>query len=152
MPRRLIRIAAAVLLFNAVMAAIALLLRRTIPSVGDEDSDEIALAAVATGIELRSRAASFRGGSARAIMGGLDLDLRAAMLDPAGGRLAVQAIMGGVRVTVPDTWRLRVKPAHVLLGGADVPRAGEAGGTDGPVLELVVLTILGGAQVIARPA
>jgi hypothetical protein len=152
MPRRLLRVVVVVLLFYAVMAAIALLLRRLIPSLGDEESDEIALAAVGTGIDLRSRAPSFRGGSARAIMGGLDLDLRAATLDPAGGRLVVRAIMGGVQVTVPDTWRLEPAPALVLLGGVDLPRVEEAGDPDGPALELIVLAALGGVQVSVRPA
>lgn len=151
LPRPLVRILAVVIAFNAVMALVALALRRVIPSSGDETSDEIALAAAGNGIDLRSRATAFRGGSARAIMGGLALDLRQATLAPEGGRLEVQAIMGGVEILVPPSWSLRVNPAHVVMGGIDHPRrVMQAGPDERPVLELSMLAVMGGIEIKAK--
>jgi hypothetical protein len=149
--RRVIRVGVIVLVLNAALAAVVLVLRRLIPSVGDEESDEIALAAVAGGRDLRSRARAFRGGSARAIMGGLNLDLRDATLDPAGGRLELQAIMGGIDVLVPATWRLRVTPPRTILGGADLPRPAEDADDGRPALELAVQAVFGGVEVRVQP-
>ena len=46
--------------FWAGMYASAAILKRTFPSRGDEDSDELALVAILNGVELKSRAQAFR--------------------------------------------------------------------------------------------
>ncbi|MGH2585334.1 MAG: hypothetical protein ACRDJE_10515 [Dehalococcoidia bacterium] len=147
----ILRVVGAIVAFYVVMALVALALRRLIPSIGDETSDEIALAAAGRGIELKSRAAAFRGGSARAIMGGLQLDLREATLAPDGARLEVRAIMGGAEILVPEAWPLRIIAARGLMGGVDYPEAAKAAtDVDGPVLELSLLAIMGGIEVKAQ--
>jgi hypothetical protein len=151
MKRALVRIGIGIVVFNALMAGVALALRRLIPSTGDEASDDIALAAVANGIDLRSRAASFRGGSARAIMGGLQLDLTGATLDPAGARLEVSAIMGGVQVIIPDAWRTRVRTSRAVLGGIEHPSDEDLANATGPILDLDLRAILGGVEVRVQP-
>jgi len=57
-------------------------MRKILPSSGDETSDELALAAVLRGIELRSRATAFGGGSLVAWLGGIAVDLRETQLAP----------------------------------------------------------------------
>src|SRR5512132_1947249 len=47
----------------AGMASAAAFVKRAVPSRGDEDSDELSLVAVFDGIELKSRAKAFKGGS-----------------------------------------------------------------------------------------
>lgn len=42
-------------------------------------------------------------------MGGIDLDLREATLDPAGAMLVAEAMLGGVKVTVPAGWHVTVE-------------------------------------------
>jgi hypothetical protein len=148
----IVRVVGIIIAFYAVMALVALVLRRLIPSIGGETSDEIAPAAAGRGIELKSRAAAFRGGPARAIMGGLQLDLRGATLAPKGARLEVRAIMGGAEVLVPESWPLRVTAARGMMGGVDYPESAKpATDVDGPVLELSLLAIMGGIEVKAQP-
>jgi hypothetical protein len=62
--------------------AAAAFLKRALPSRGGEESDELALVAVFDGVELKSRASSFRGGAAFTWFGGISLDLREATLAP----------------------------------------------------------------------
>jgi hypothetical protein len=51
-------------------------------------------------------------------MGGVDLDLRAATLDLAGGSIDVNATIGGVQITVPSGWAVDLE-RHVVAGGVD---------------------------------
>ncbi len=64
------------------MLAAAAFIKRALPSRGDEESDELTLVAVFDGIDLKSRAKGFKGGSVLAWFGGIALDLRDAELAP----------------------------------------------------------------------
>jgi hypothetical protein len=151
MRRMLIRVGAGLLAFNLAMAAIGLILRLLMRSHGDEESDELALAAVMNGIELRNRSAAFRGGTARAIMGGIELDLRGAALDPAGARLDLLAVMGGVQLIVPDDWRVHIRAGRAIMGGFDGPRLDAARTGDAPTLQVGAPAVMGGIEVMVRP-
>lgn len=94
--------------FVAGMATTAAIVKRALPSRGDAESDDVGLVAIYDGMELASRSRAFRGGSAPAWFGGLDIDLREAVLAP-GAQLSVGAlaptltltglaVMGGVAV------------------------------------------------------
>ena len=89
----------------AGMATAAAFVKRAVPSRGDEESDELALVAVFDGVDLRSRAKAFRGGSMLAWFGGVAVDLREAELAP-DARLSVHTLFGGVAVRVPEGWRV----------------------------------------------
>src|SRR6516162_9377850 len=97
------------------IATAAAFVKRALPSFGDETSDEISLVAVFDGIELKSRAEAFRGGSILAWYGGVDLDLRQAELAP-GARLSVHTLFGGIDIQTPPTWRVESE-AKALAGG-----------------------------------
>src|SRR5829696_1360843 len=86
------------------MTAAAALVRQALPSRGDEDSNELALVAVLNGVELKSRAPAFRGGSIFTWLGGVDLDLRAAELGP-DAQLTLNTLFGGVAIHTPPEWR-----------------------------------------------
>lgn len=51
-------------------------------------------------------------------MGGIDLDLSVASLDPAGARIDVKTMMGGAKITVPDDWAVRIDKS-ALAGGVE---------------------------------
>ncbi len=101
-----------------VAAAIA---KRAVPSRGDEESDELALVAIFDGIELKSHAPAFRGGSMFSWFGGIAVDLREAQLAPEA-RLEVTSFLGGVAIRVPPGWRIE-STATAIFGGVanDVP-------------------------------
>jgi len=82
--------------FWAGMATAAAFVKRAVPSGGDGDSDELALVAVFDGVDLKSRAKAFRGGSMLAWFGGIAVDLREAEL-ARGARLRVHTLFGGSR-------------------------------------------------------
>ena len=135
--------------FWAGMVASALLLKRALPSSGDEESDEIALVAALNGIELKSRAKAFRGGSMFSWLGGIAVDLREAELAE-GAHLDVHSAFGGVAIRVPTGWRVESSMTSIAGGVAiDVPEPESA---DAPTLTLDGFTVFGGIAVGAKDA
>jgi hypothetical protein len=126
------------------LAAAGAFVKRAIPSRGDEESDELALVAVLDGIDMKSRAKAFRGGSMLAWLGGIDVDLRDAELAP-GARLTVNTLFGGVAIKTPPGWRIESN-AKVIAGGVDVKTPAQDD-PDAPVLILDGLAVFGGIAV-----
>ena len=147
---RLLR-ALALITFGTIagFVAAAAALKRTLPSRGDAESDEVALVAILDGVELESRASAFRGGSMLAWFGGIAVDLREATLAP-GARLSVHSLFGGVAIRVPPGWRVE-SSMHALAGGVDVS-APEPEDADAPTLMLDGLALFGGIAVGAKVA
>src|SRR5262245_12001047 len=130
-------------------AAAGALVKRAFPSVGDETSDEVALAAVFDGIDLKSRASAFRGGSMLSWFGGIAVDLREAELAP-DARLRVVTVFGGIAIRLPAGTTVESNAAAVA-GGVDVS-APEPEPGDPPRLVLDGLALLGGIAVKADEA
>jgi hypothetical protein len=124
--------------------ASALLLKRALPSRGDSESDEVALAAILDGIELESRAPSFRGGSALTWFGGISLDLRQATLAPEA-RLSLGTMFGGIDVKVPAGWRVEATGRALFGGIADDLTQPEEPGS--PTLVVTSTAVFGGISI-----
>lgn len=135
--------------FSAGMAAAAAVVKRAVPSRGDAESDEVGLVAIFNGVELRSRATAFRGGSMFAWYGGIAVDLREAQLAADGAHLDLHALNGGIALKVPSGWRVRSN-LKALAGGVDV-RVPEPEDPDAPTLTLDGLAAFGGVSVGAKP-
>lgn len=150
MRRLIFRLVAGVVVLNLVLLAVAAVLKRIIPSEGDELSDEVALAAILDSVELDSRAVAFRGGSAMACLGGIELDLTNATIVGDGvAELRILAILGGVEITVPDGWRVETAGTTFLGGIVNAAReASEAA----PLLRIDATTVLGGVSITQAPA
>ena len=123
--------------------------RRT---VGDETSDEFAIAVYVGGVERACKATSLRRGSVSVVLGGVDLDLREATLDPGGADLDLSATLGGVNVTVPSEWRVVVED-RATLGGVEalVTDPGELP-DDAPLLRVAAGARLGGVAIMTDTA
>jgi len=134
--------------FVGLMGAAAIA-KRAFPSRGDADSDEVALVAIFDGIDLKSRAKAFRGGSMLAWFGGVAVDLREATL-PADAQLSVHAFWGGVAIRVPPEWRVESN-MNAVMGGVDVS-APEPDSADAPTLTIDGFSLFGGIAVGARVA
>jgi hypothetical protein len=132
--------------FAGLMAAAAFV-KRAVPSRGDDQSDEVALVAVYDGIQLRSRAKAFRGGSLLAWYGGVEVDLAEATLAPQT-HLSVHTLFGGIAIRVPPGCRIE-SSLHALVGGVDV-HAPEPPSPDAPTLTLDGLAVFGGIAVGAK--
>jgi predicted membrane protein len=150
MVRVILKVFAVVVLINVVVNVVRVVVRKQMPSIGDEQSDEIDLMAFMDGIALKSNATEFRGGSVRAVFGGIDLDLADVHLDSLGASLDVRAIFGGVRLIVPAGCKVDVA-ARSIAGGVDDLTGELETTTEGPVLYLSATSLMGGIQVLYPP-
>ncbi len=132
----------------AGVAAAAALMKRALPSRGDETSDEVALVAIFSGVNLRSRASAFRGGSMLSWFGGIAVDLREAQLAPEC-RLEVTSLLGGIAIRIPPGWSVESN-VRTLAGGVAIDAAKPENG-DTPKLVLEGTALLGGVAVGAKP-
>lgn len=133
--------------FWAGLAAAAAFAKRAMPSRGDEESDEVALVAALEGIQLKSRAQAFRGGSMTSWLGGIAVDLREAQLGP-DAHLDLRTLFGGIAIRVPSGWRI-VSNVNALGGGVAV-NAPEPDDPEAPTLTLDGIAVLGGIAVDAK--
>jgi hypothetical protein len=125
----------------------AAFVRRAVPSRGDEESDELGLVAVYDGIDLKSRAKAFKGGSMLAWFGGITVDLREVELAP-GAQLSLYALFGGIAIKTPPGWRVESE-VRALAGGINA-RTPAQDDPDAPVLTLTGRALFGGIDVGAK--
>ncbi len=124
-----------------------LLLRRTPTGRGwpDGSADDVVDATVLfSGRRIVSTAHAFRGGSATAVFGGIEIDLTGAEIEGTAELEAV-ALFGGVDIQVPAGWRVLVD-GPAIFGGHEnnVPAPGDP---DAPVLRVAATAIFGGIEV-----
>ena len=122
--------------------------KERIERLEDPDADEVRLSAIFEPISFRSTATNFRGGAVDCWYGGGVIDLRDAILDPAGARLHVRAIFGGAQILVPETWR--VSSRIVGIGGLGDGRQQVELATDAPHLAIEGVAVFGGFGVMSE--
>ena len=74
--------------------------------------------AMMSGVVRKNASLGFQGGTANAIMGGVEIDLRGASLDGGRATLDCFAMWGGIEITVPPHWTV-VSHVLPLMGGVD---------------------------------
>ncbi len=131
---------------SAIAAAYA---RGRIESRGDEGDDEFDIAAIYAGRDFTSNARSLRRGSVLSWYGGGTVDLRGATLDPSGATLTAHSIFGGIRLVVPETWRVE-RDTIGVFGGVGDSRNPERVDDALPVLRLEGWSVFGGVGIVAE--
>ena len=96
------------LIISAVVKAVGAACTRAFEGERTDSDNDFKLMALIDGRQLTSEATSLRTGTAVAAMGGIDIDLRGATLDPSGAHIALKAYMGGIRLVVPSAWKVYV--------------------------------------------
>ena len=126
-----------------MLASIAV--RRLIPAYGGEADDDVSIVSSMSGVNFKSQASALRSIGIVAYMGGVELDLTAAQIVD-GAVVSIRAVMGGVEVTVPETWRVEVT-SSVFMGGVANETDPDAVADDAPVLVIDAMTVMGGVDV-----
>jgi len=103
----------AVLLVLAVVANSSNTIAQDESESGGGDFKEVA---VMGGVQRKNVTSDFRGGEATAVMGGIDVDLRDAVMERPEAVLDVSTVMGGVKIRVPETWTV-VSRVNTVMGG-----------------------------------
>jgi hypothetical protein len=114
------------------------------PVFTDEDTFE--RGAALEGLKLRVCSRQFRGGRITAVLSGVTLDLRDAVLSPAGATIQVQAAASGIDILVPKDWDVTCD-VNVICGGVDPGRTPQGGPGGGPKLRVTGTVVVGGLCV-----
>jgi predicted membrane protein len=88
---------------------------------GDSDST-LNMVAVFGGSERRVGSQTFKGGKAMAVFGGIELDLRDAVIEGDEAVLELNCIFGGVEIHVPRTWNVDGRCIPLFGGYSDETR------------------------------
>lgn len=119
--------------------------RGVVDELTGEPSQRMDAFALLGGVHRVSRATDFRGGSASAMLGGCDIDLReAAMAEGTTAVLDTIAIMGGIEIRVPDDWTVESRGMAVLGGFEDKTRRPL---DDRRRLVITGLAVMGGVEI-----
>lgn len=97
-----------------------------------------------SGSESRNASKDYKGGKATAIMGGVNIDLRNAVIKKKA-TLEIFALMGGVEIRVPRGWVVKSQ-AIAFLGGVE-NKADDLTKADAPVLTIVGNVVMGGVEI-----
>ncbi len=117
--RRLAGVVFKFLVISAVVKVAGMVMSRAFEAEHTASDDDFKLLALMDGRAVTSQAESLRTGTAIACMGGIDIDLRDATLDPGGAHIALKAFMGGIRLLVPATWKVYVD-VDSRAGGVEI--------------------------------
>jgi predicted membrane protein len=120
---------------------------RTVSSGGTDTLNEYALFG---GVERRVNVNNFRGGSITAIFGGVEVDFRSADIEGEEANIFVEAIFGGVEITVPERWIVTFQGQSVFAGYSDEtrqPLPDAAGASPRKMLILHGRAVFGGISV-----
>jgi hypothetical protein len=147
--RKIAKAAVKFFIISAVMKLVGTVVSRAYEGERTASDDDFKLMALMDGRQLVSEATSLRTGTAFAAMGGIDLDLTAATLDPGGAHIALRAYMGGIRLVVPKEWKVYLEEDSGI-GGIDVRTPDPATlGEDAPRLTIEAITRPGGILIEA---
>ncbi len=98
--------------------------------------DSVNAVAVTGGKKETVTSKSFTGGHARAVMGGLELDLTEASIDAPPAVLDVTVLCGGAMIWVPPEWKVRVEASSRLGDAKDLREDGAV--AEGDIPDLVI--------------
>jgi len=103
--------------------------------------------AILSGFRHRSDGAVFRGGELTAIFGGLEVDLRNAVLEGSSVRLDICAIFGGGRLWIPEGWDLSIQTTAIAGSVEDKTAPRPLDGGARPRLVITGLVLFGGLEI-----
>jgi predicted membrane protein len=92
------------------------------------DSSEFDIMAAMSGVSRRINSKNFTGGSATAVMGGCELDLRDATIQDGPVEIQIFSFWGGIEIRVPQEWDVRVK-GTAIMGAYEDKTAGIGDGS-----------------------
>lgn len=107
-----------------------------------EESDDVS--AILGGIDHINKSEDYKGGKVTAVLGGVKLDLRKAVIKK-DATLDIFSLMGGVELWVPENVTVKSKAA-VIMGGIE-NKAQTTGGKSSPTLYITGDIIMAGVEV-----
>lgn len=128
-----------------IAAGISILVNRaTLPKMTKtQDTDSIG--AIFSGTDTVNKSKDYKGGQVSAIFGGVQLDLRDAVIKKEA-TLNVTTLCGGIEIRVPRNWRVQ-SSVFPILGGVENKATGDQADDKSPLLIIAGTVALGGVEI-----
>ncbi len=139
------------LLFLAAFQVVVMLLGRVLRGryLSQEIGEgEINAVGVTGGAEEKVTTTDFKGGHLRAVMGGVKLDLTEATIGDPPATIEMTVVLGGVEITVPEGWKVKVETRNKLAGVHDAHVSGVSDDDAVPDLVLTGKVMMGGVAIV----
>jgi hypothetical protein len=147
---RLLRTLLGLTILGSIASAVAAAMARDrMVSKGEPTDDELDLVAIFTGLDFQSRATALRHARVTSGYGGATLDLRQATIHPEGASLELRAAFGGIRLVVPDEWRVEQHLTAIFGGVGDTRDADDSETATGPLLTIEGFAVFGGVGIVS---
>jgi len=111
------------------------------------DENGVNAVGVTGGAKCTITSQAFKGGYLRAVMGGVELDLRDASIEAPPATIEATIIMGGAEIKVPEDWAVKVQTRVIAGGVEDKRKRGEPIEGTSPDLVIVGKVVMGGLVV-----
>jgi predicted membrane protein len=114
-----------------------------------EDTDKFETTLILSGASKKVNSYDFKGGKITTVMGGLELDLTNCTLSNNKAVLEIECIMGGVSLTVPREWNVKLDIVPIMGGVEDGIRKTPNAYVD-PAAEFIIkgTIVMGGVEII----
>lgn len=99
------------------------------------------------GQNIHSNSNHYEGGQITAIFGGVEIDLRDAIISEQGAVLELNAVFGGIKIHVPDNVKVQVAGLPIFGGCENKTRRKAANEVDGPALKINYAAVFGGVEI-----
>ncbi len=144
--KKLIKLLFIFVAFQLVMMIFGYILKKRYLSqaVGE---DEVNAVGITGGAVKKITTQAFKGGYVRAIMGGLDLDLREAAIKTPPATIEATVVMGGGEIKVPQNWQLKNETQAILGGVQDTRKQEKPSAETTPDLIITGKVIMGGLAI-----
>jgi predicted membrane protein len=96
-------------------------LPKMVPEVSG-GTNSINVYALFGGVERRVHMNNFKGGNITAVFGGVEIDFRSADIDGEEAVVYVEAVFGGIEITIPDRWLVVWEGQNIFGGYSDETR------------------------------
>lgn len=126
-----------------IAVGLSILVNRSFTHKGVSKKDLDDVTALLSGSTTHSESKNYKGGKVSAIMGGVDIDLRDAVIKDEA-TINVFAFWGGITLKVPEGWTVKSKITPIA-GGVDIKT--KPAGSNAPVLYLAGDVVMGGVDV-----
>ncbi|MCI0707889.1 MAG: cell wall-active antibiotics response protein [Ignavibacteriae bacterium] len=110
-----------------------------------ETNSTISHIAVMAGIEGSNTSQDFRGGELTAVMGGMEIDLRQAVIKDGDAVIEIFAMWGGIELRVPKEWTVVIEGVPIMGAFEDTTQPPKGGSTQRLIIKGTV--VMGGAEI-----
>ena len=112
-----------------------------------DNRDHVDYFAAFSGVNARLQSRNFKGGSAVALFGGIELDLKNAEIAEKNATLDLVVMFGGIDIRVPKHWKVEVTGFPLIGGWDNKTDYTPLSGMDEKTLRIKCMVIAGGVDI-----